>query len=69
MLQLQFLPLQNDNSYFIIYFQLCATLKVADKLIASADSNVQLLLEKVAMLESLLKRGDTIVKGLQQKKN
>ncbi|XP_078168708.1 histone-lysine N-methyltransferase [Carex rostrata] len=59
----------NDHSWTDLMLKLCATLKVADKLIASADSNVQLLLEKVAMLESLLKRGDSIVKGLQQKKN
>ncbi|KAF3334947.1 hypothetical protein FCM35_KLT21551 [Carex littledalei] len=59
----------NDHSWTDLMLKLCATLKVADKLIASADSNVQLLLEKVAMLERLLKRGDCIVKGLQQKMN
>ncbi|KAJ1688182.1 hypothetical protein LUZ63_019572 [Rhynchospora breviuscula] len=57
----------NDHSWTNLMLKLCATLKIADKLVVSADSNVQLLLEKVAMLESLLKRGDSIVKALEQK--
>ncbi|KAJ4749542.1 histone-lysine N-methyltransferase [Rhynchospora pubera] len=57
----------NDHSWTNLMVKLCATLKIADKLVVSADSNVQLLLEKVAMLESLLKRGDSIVKALEQK--
>ncbi|KAJ3704175.1 hypothetical protein LUZ61_007880 [Rhynchospora tenuis] len=57
----------NDHSWTNLMLKLCATLKIADKSVVAADSNVQLLLEKVAMLESLLKRGDSIVKALEQK--
>ncbi|KAJ4807228.1 histone-lysine N-methyltransferase [Rhynchospora pubera] len=57
----------NDHSWTTLMVKLCGTLKTVDKLVVFADSNVQLLLEKVAMLESLLKRGDSTVKGLEQK--
>nr|XP_010939399.1 uncharacterized protein LOC105058228 isoform X2 [Elaeis guineensis] len=42
-------------------FQLCAALKTADKLVSSANSNIGVLLEKVAVLESIIKRGDSAV--------
>ncbi|KAJ4809454.1 histone-lysine N-methyltransferase [Rhynchospora pubera] len=58
---------ENDHSWTTLMVKLCGTLKTVDKLVVFADFNVQLLLEKVAMLESLLKRGDSTVKGLEQK--
>ncbi|KAJ3670746.1 hypothetical protein LUZ60_008172 [Juncus effusus] len=55
----------NDHSWTNLMLKLCDTLKIADKLVASANSNVEGLFEKVAVLESILKKGDSIVKSLQ----
>ncbi|XP_008797284.1 uncharacterized protein LOC103712520 [Phoenix dactylifera] len=50
-----------DHSWTDLTLKLCAALKTADNLVSSANSNVGLLLEKVAVLESIIKRGDSAV--------
>ncbi|XP_010939397.1 uncharacterized protein [Elaeis guineensis] len=50
-----------DHSWTDLTLKLCAALKTADKLVSSANSNIGVLLEKVAVLESIIKRGDSAV--------
>ncbi|XP_020110362.1 uncharacterized protein LOC109725543 [Ananas comosus] len=51
----------NDHSWTTLMLKLCAALRAADKLVNSASVNAESLLEKVAVLESILKRGDAAV--------
>ncbi|GJM85312.1 hypothetical protein PR202_ga01749 [Eleusine coracana subsp. coracana] len=61
---------ENDPSWPSLMLKLCAALKTADKLVSSANTNAEQLLEKVKLLESVLERGDCvvadIVEGLQK---
>lgn len=50
-------------------FQLCAALKTADKVVSSADSNIGSLLEKVGLLESIIKRGESAVAMIESIQN
>nr|CAD1825115.1 unnamed protein product [Ananas comosus var. bracteatus] len=45
----------NDHSWTTLMLKLCAALRAADKLVNSASVNAESLLEKVAVLESILK--------------
>lgn len=42
-------------------FQLCAALETADKLIQTANSNVEKLSEELGVLEGIMKRGDQAI--------
>ncbi|XP_058097179.1 uncharacterized protein LOC131242506 [Magnolia sinica] len=50
-----------DQSWTALTLKLCASLETADKLIQSANSNVETLAEKIGELESIMKRGDSAV--------
>ncbi|XP_058114500.1 uncharacterized protein LOC131257704 isoform X2 [Magnolia sinica] len=50
-----------DQSWTALTLKLCASLETADKLIQSANSNVETLAEKIRELESIMKRGDSAV--------
>ncbi|KAJ6805128.1 uncharacterized protein M6B38_182165 [Iris pallida] len=50
-----------DHSWTALTLKLCDALKTADKLVTSANSNIESLLEKVGELDSILKRGDAAV--------
>ncbi|PKU83944.1 uncharacterized protein LOC110098259 [Dendrobium catenatum] len=55
-----------DHSWTSSTLKLCAALEKADKLILSANSSTSLLLEKIELLESILKRGDAaVIKALE----
>jgi hypothetical protein len=41
-------------------------LKTADKLVSSASTNAEQLLEKVKLLESILERGDHVVADIME---
>ncbi|TVU29608.1 hypothetical protein EJB05_21182 [Eragrostis curvula] len=60
---------ENDPSWPSLMLKLCTALKTADKLVSSANTNAEQLLEKVKSLETVLERGDhavaDIVEGLQ----
>ncbi|XP_020582892.1 uncharacterized protein LOC110026340 [Phalaenopsis equestris] len=51
----------NDHSWTSSTLKLCAALEKADRLILCANSNTGLLLEKIELLEGILKRGDAAV--------
>ncbi|XP_039145436.1 uncharacterized protein LOC120282661 isoform X2 [Dioscorea cayenensis subsp. rotundata] len=53
----------HDHSWTGLTLKLCSALKTADKLVSSANANSSLLLEKVEMLESIIKRGDSAVEA------
>uniref|UniRef100_A0A1D1XJE6 Protein transport protein SEC31 n=1 Tax=Anthurium amnicola TaxID=1678845 RepID=A0A1D1XJE6_9ARAE len=50
-----------DHSWTVLTLKLCSAVDTADKLVNSASSNVELLLEKVNMLDSIIKRSDSAV--------
>ncbi|XP_043712057.1 uncharacterized protein LOC122660871 [Telopea speciosissima] len=50
-----------DHSWTALTLKLCTSLETADKLIQSANSNVRVLSAKVEVLESIMKRGDSVV--------
>lgn len=50
-----------DHSWTVLTLKLCSALETADKLIHTANSNVEKLSEKVEVLESIMKRGDRAV--------
>ncbi|KAJ1279644.1 hypothetical protein BS78_04G169900 [Paspalum vaginatum] len=52
---------ENDPSWPLLMLKLCAALKTADKLVSSANTNAEQLLEKVKVLEAVLERGDHVV--------
>lgn len=60
----------NDPSWPSLMLKLCAALKAADKLVSSANTDVEQLMEKVKVLEGVLERGDRpveqIVESLQR---
>ncbi|XP_042457188.1 uncharacterized protein LOC122041539 isoform X2 [Zingiber officinale] len=61
----------NDHSWTTLTLKLCTALKTADKLVGSANSNIDSLLEKVASLETIIDRGDSViakVKSIQDDK-
>ncbi|KAL5982487.1 hypothetical protein ACLOJK_016560 [Asimina triloba] len=51
----------SDHSWTALTLKLCATLETADKLLQSANTNVEMLAEKIGELESIMKRGDAAV--------
>ncbi|KAF8404140.1 hypothetical protein HHK36_009020 [Tetracentron sinense] len=50
-----------DHSWTALTLKLCSVLETADKLVQSANSNIKLLLEKVGMIESIVRRGDSAI--------
>ncbi|KAI3888810.1 hypothetical protein MKX03_002089 [Papaver bracteatum] len=52
-----------DHSWTALTLKLCSALETADKLVQSNNSNVRFLSEKVEVLESIVKRGDSAVKS------
>ncbi|CAL9157135.1 uncharacterized protein LOC135588108 [Musa acuminata AAA Group] len=58
-----------DHSWTALTLKLCAALKTADKVVSSADSNIGSLLEKVGLLESIIKRGDSTVAMIESIQN
>ncbi|URE38344.1 hypothetical protein MUK42_15908 [Musa troglodytarum] len=58
-----------DHSWTALTLKLCAALKTADKLVSSANSNIGSLLEKVVLLESIIKRGDSAVAMIESIQN
>ncbi|CAL9109213.1 unnamed protein product [Musa acuminata var. zebrina] len=58
-----------DHSWTALTLKLCAALKTADKVVSSADSNVGSLLEKVGLLESIIKHGDSAVAMIESIQN
>ncbi|KAI3866846.1 hypothetical protein MKW92_029377 [Papaver armeniacum] len=52
-----------DHSWTALTLKLCSALETADKLVQSKNSNVRFLSEKVEVLESIVKRGDSAVKS------
>ncbi|KAK1287118.1 hypothetical protein QJS10_CPB19g01783 [Acorus calamus] len=53
-------------------FELCSALETADKLLQTADTNSESLLEKIDVLNGILKRGDSAVavaRGLCESQN
>ncbi|KAF8404146.1 hypothetical protein HHK36_009026 [Tetracentron sinense] len=50
-----------DHSWTALTLKLCSVLETADKLVQSANSNIRLLLEKVGMIESIIRRGDSAI--------
>ncbi|KAJ0984507.1 hypothetical protein J5N97_002863 [Dioscorea zingiberensis] len=53
----------HDHSWTGLTLKLCSALKTADKLVSSANANSSLLLERVEILESIIKRGDSAVEA------
>ncbi|KAJ4963901.1 hypothetical protein NE237_023840 [Protea cynaroides] len=53
------------HSWTALTLKLCTALETADKLIHSANSNIQMLSEKVEVLESIMKRGDSAVAAVK----
>ncbi|XP_072952953.1 uncharacterized protein [Typha angustifolia] len=51
----------SDHSWTALMLKLCTALKTADKLVSTASSNAGLLLEKVKVLEGILKKGDSAI--------
>ncbi|CAL9148625.1 unnamed protein product [Musa hybrid cultivar] len=58
-----------DHSWTALTLKLCAALKTADKVVSSTDSNIGSLLEKVGLLESIIKRGDSAVATIESIQN
>ncbi|KAJ9673668.1 hypothetical protein PVL29_023307 [Vitis rotundifolia] len=50
-----------DHSWTALTLKLCTALQTANKLVQSANTNVELLSEKVGELERVVKRGDSAV--------
>ncbi|KAG0501970.1 hypothetical protein HPP92_002042 [Vanilla planifolia] len=50
-----------DHSWTASTLMLCAALEKADKLVAYTNSHADLLLEKIELLDGILKRGDAAV--------
>ncbi|ONK67199.1 uncharacterized protein A4U43_C06F17460 [Asparagus officinalis] len=51
----------NDHSWTVLTLKVCDALKTTNKLVSCANSNIESLLEKVEVLEHILKRGDNAV--------
>ncbi|XP_068642614.1 uncharacterized protein [Aristolochia californica] len=51
----------SDHSWTALTLKLCSALETADKLVQSANTNVEALAEKVDLLETIIKRGDSSV--------
>ncbi|ERM97608.1 hypothetical protein AMTR_s00173p00047230 [Amborella trichopoda] len=49
------------HSWTALTLKLCTAVETADRLVQSANSNAGLLLEKVEVLESILRRGDSAI--------
>jgi len=54
----------NDPSWPSLMLKLCAALKAADKLVSSANTDAEQLMEKVKVLEGVLERGDRTVEQI-----
>ncbi|KAG2659214.1 uncharacterized protein LOC120705670 [Panicum virgatum] len=54
----------NDPSWPSLMLKLCAALKAADKLVSSANTDAEQLMEKVKVLEGVLERGDRAVEQI-----
>lgn len=52
---------ENDPSWPSLMLKLCRALKTSDKLLSSANTNAEQLLQKVETLERVLERGDLVV--------
>ncbi|MCL7041792.1 hypothetical protein MKW94_028844 [Papaver nudicaule] len=52
-----------DHSWTALTLKLCSALETADKLVQSNNSNISFLSEKVEVLESIVKRGDSAVRS------
>ncbi|KAJ8628758.1 hypothetical protein MRB53_022081 [Persea americana] len=50
-----------DHSWTMLTIKLCAALETADKLIQTANSNVEKLSEELEALEEIMKRGDSAI--------
>ncbi|XP_077213787.1 histone-lysine N-methyltransferase [Tasmannia lanceolata] len=50
-----------DHSWTVLTLKLCSALETADKLVQSTNSNAAALTEKIGVLESIIKRGDSAV--------
>ncbi|MQM07452.1 hypothetical protein Taro_040295 [Colocasia esculenta] len=50
-----------DHSWTALTLKLCSAVETADKLVNFANSNVELLLKKVHVLESIIKRSDAAI--------
>ncbi|PUZ76193.1 hypothetical protein GQ55_1G270300 [Panicum hallii var. hallii] len=55
---------ENDPSWPSQMLKLCAALKAADKLVSSANTDAEQLMEKVKVLEGVLERGDRAVEQI-----
>ncbi|RLM80680.1 uncharacterized protein C2845_PM12G17850 [Panicum miliaceum] len=55
---------ENDPSWPSLMLKLCAALKAADKLVSSANTDAEQLMEKVKVLEGVLERGDRAVEQI-----
>ncbi|XP_068667819.1 uncharacterized protein [Aristolochia californica] len=51
----------SDHSWTALTLKLCSALETADKLVQSANMNVEVLAEKVDFLETIIKRGDSAI--------
>ncbi|KAK1263229.1 hypothetical protein QJS04_geneDACA018585 [Acorus gramineus] len=61
-----------DHSWALLTLKLCSALETADKLLQTADTNSESLLEKIDVLKGILKRGDSAVavaRGLCESRN
>ncbi|MCL7030239.1 hypothetical protein MKW94_026222 [Papaver nudicaule] len=52
-----------DHSWTALTLKLCSALETADKLVQSNSSDIRFLSEKVEVLETIVKRGDSAVRS------
>ncbi|CAN6278923.1 unnamed protein product [Urochloa humidicola] len=55
---------ENDPLWPLLMLKLCAALKASDKLVSSANTNAEQLVEKVEKLEGVLERGERAVEEI-----
>ncbi|PON80876.1 histone-lysine N-methyltransferase [Trema orientale] len=55
----------SDHSWTALTLKLCSALDTANRLAQSTNSNVRLLSEKVAELEEVVKKGDSVVAAVR----